>query len=96
MPAGKKKIRDDVDSPELTEAWFAKAKRAADVVPEVVKNPPRLGRPRVQKPMIVVSLRLSPDTVGAYKRRGRGWQMLMRAAIDAAAPKPAKTKSKRR
>src|SRR3954453_1039486 len=65
---------DDVQSPELTAEQIAKAKRFAEVFPEL---PPsiRKGRgPNKAPTKKLVSLRLSGQVIAAYKAGGPGWQ----------------------
>jgi uncharacterized protein (DUF4415 family) len=78
----------DVQSPELTAEWFARAKPAAEVLPgllgkaaaaEMLK--PRRGRPTLAAPKQHVNIRLDPDVLEAFKRRGPGWQTRMNAAL---------------
>ncbi len=63
------------ESPEMTKADFAAAKRMRDVMPEVVEAMKRgRGRPKLPRPKIRVSLRLDPEVVAAYRATGKGWQ----------------------
>ncbi len=66
------------DNPEWTDADFAKARPASEVLPvEVVAL---LVRPRGRPPLapdlrkLKVNLRLSPDVVAALRAGGAGWQ----------------------
>ena len=78
----------DDDSPELTGDWFARAKPAKDVLPGLVGKAaaaemvrPRRGRPTLAEPKQHVNIRLDPDVLDAFKRRGPGWQTRMNAAL---------------
>ncbi|NGP18063.1 BrnA antitoxin family protein [Devosia aurantiaca] len=65
----------DDDNPEWTEADFARAKPAHDVLPEeVLKSFPKTrGVQRLPK-KIPVSIRLSPEVIERFKAQGPGWQ----------------------
>jgi uncharacterized protein (DUF4415 family) len=73
--------RPDDDSPEWTREDFAKARPAAQVLPEFIGEkatqellrrsrgrPPKAGRKVNQ------TLRLDPDIVEAFRQEGSGWQ----------------------
>lgn len=76
------------ESPELTIADFAKAKRMRDVMPEVVKAMKR-GRPKLADAKVRVSLRLDPGVVAAYKATGAGWQSRINEVLKRAVPRRA-------
>jgi uncharacterized protein (DUF4415 family) len=61
-------IAADPDTFELTEEWFAKAKRMS-------------GRPKAVKPKQQVSIRFSHDVVEYFRKTGKGWQTRMDAAL---------------
>jgi uncharacterized protein (DUF4415 family) len=88
-----KKNARDADNPAWTKAMFARARPARDVEPDLVSNPPRIGRPPVEKPKQQISLRLDPDVIAAYRSTGAGWQKRMRDALAKAAPKRRKRKA---
>ena len=78
----------DEESPELTADWFAGAKPAAQVLPRLLGKEvaaemvrPRRGRPVLSEPKQHVNIRLDPDVLDAFKRRGPGWQTRMNAAL---------------
>jgi uncharacterized protein (DUF4415 family) len=73
------------DSPELTAADFARAKRMRDVMPDVVEAMKR-GRPKLAHPKERVSLRLDPKIVAAYRATGEGWQSRINAVLARALP----------
>jgi uncharacterized protein (DUF4415 family) len=89
---------DDVDNPEWTEADFAKARPAREVLGDAFvtaweKN--RGGRPRKGDEKVAVSLRLDKPVVEAFKAGGAGWQTRMNDALRAmafAAPEGPKAK----
>lgn len=65
---------DDVESPELTAEDFAKAKPFAEVFPELAASIRRGRGPNKAPKKQLVSLRLSPQVLDAYKSKGPGWQ----------------------
>jgi uncharacterized protein (DUF4415 family) len=78
----------DDESPELTDEWFARAKPASEVLPGLIGKAaatdvvsPRRGRPALATPKQHVNIRLDPDVLDAFKRRGPGWQTRMNAAL---------------
>jgi uncharacterized protein (DUF4415 family) len=59
---------DPDDAPELTKEFFDRAEiRHGDKVI-------RRGRPPLDNPKQMVSLRLDADVVAAYRKTGEGWQ----------------------
>jgi len=87
-----KGIASDPDTMELDDAWFAKAKPAAQVMGaatvEALKR--RRGRPAgsvAAQTKERVNLRLDPDVLAALRATGRGWQTrvndLLREDIEA-------------
>jgi uncharacterized protein (DUF4415 family) len=72
---------------------FARARPAREMEPDLVSNPPRIGRPPLQKPKQQISLRLDPDVINAYRSTGAGWQKLMRDALAKAAPRRRRSKA---
>lgn len=66
----------DPDNPEWTDADFAAARPASEVLTPAqlaqFKRSP--GRPRLEKPKVPVSLRLDPDVLNFFKASGPGWQ----------------------
>jgi uncharacterized protein (DUF4415 family) len=82
-----KKTARDMDNPAWTKAMFARARPVREVEPDLVANPPRIGRPPLDKPKHQMSLRLDPEVFAAYRSTGAGWQKLMRDALAKAAPK---------
>lgn len=70
---------DAVDSPELTEEELAQFRPAREVLPpeffEGMEEARRArGRPAVEAPKQVVSIRLDPDVIAKFKATGKGWQ----------------------
>ncbi len=72
---GKKRVTDS-DAPTLTADWFAKARPAAQVLPDNVLAAARRGRgrPKSDTAKVAVKLRLDPDLVEALRATGEGWQ----------------------
>jgi len=84
-----KKDWDEVsDSPELTEADFAKARPAREVLPADFLE--RAAKRRARGPQKaptkeLVSLRLDRDVLTKFREQGRGWQVRINAALRKAA-----------
>ncbi|MEA3119574.1 MAG: hypothetical protein QOI13_2844 [Paraburkholderia sp.] len=75
------------DNPEWTEAEFARARPAEDVLPELFGDTvaakmvkPR-GRPKSPSRKVPLKLRIDPDVVEAYKAQGDGWQTRINDAL---------------
>jgi len=85
----KKTVDNRDDAPELTAELLAKAKPARDALPPAVqaafKRPP--GRPRVDAPRQVVSIRMDPKVLDYFKRTGPGWQSRMHDVLAREAAK---------
>lgn len=78
----------DMDAPEATPEWFARARPASEVLPglfgaavakEMLK--PKRGRPALASPKEHVNIRLDADIVGAFKETGTGWQTRLNNAL---------------
>lgn len=81
----------DDDNPEWTEEDFARAKRGADIPPEILAafGKGKRGRPVGSTKADAkksVTLRLDPDVIEGWKRSGPGWQTRMNEALRAALP----------
>lgn len=71
----RKKIVDDPENPEWTAADFARAKNPEEVLsPDALSVFGRKRGPQRAPKKVPVSIRLSPEVVGFFKRKGRGWQ----------------------
>lgn len=80
--ARKRKPRADDDAPGMTAADFARAKPAAQIMPEVVAAMKRArGRPKLARPKEHVTLRLDAKVVDAFRAEGPGWQARINAAL---------------
>jgi uncharacterized protein (DUF4415 family) len=78
----------DEDAPEATDAWFAEARAAEEVLPELVGADaaqellrPKRGRPRSTNPKEHVNIRLDADVVRAFRSTGKGWQTRLNDAL---------------
>jgi len=71
-----RQIAEDPDTaPELTDEWFDKAElRVGDKVI-------RRGRPALDTPKKLVSLRLDQDVIERFRDGGPGWQSRINAAL---------------
>ena len=71
-----RQIAEDPDTaPELTDEWFDKAElRVGDKVI-------RRGRPPVDAPKKLVSLRLDQDVIERFRASGSGWQSRINAVL---------------
>jgi len=78
------------ESPEWTKATFAKARPAAEVLPELFganaakKMLKRRGRPKTGRARTAISIRLPPETLARWKATGAGWQTRMAEVLDKA------------
>lgn len=70
----------DDEAPEWTDEDFARARPAAEVLPEIFGDAvaqemlkPR-GRPRLEHPKERINIRLSHEVVDHFKSTGQGWQ----------------------
>ncbi|MDO5680971.1 MAG: BrnA antitoxin family protein [Pelistega sp.] len=58
--------KTDHDNPEWTDEMFAKAKRGSRAA--------RLGRPKIARPKVPMTIRIDADILEAFKATGSGWQ----------------------
>ena len=67
--------------PEITEEWLAGAelRRGSKLV--------RRGRPPLENPKRLLSLRLSPEVIAGWKATGPGWQTRMADVLQKSTPK---------
>jgi uncharacterized protein (DUF4415 family) len=80
----KKSVRTSTSSddlPEITEQWLAGADRydGGKLV--------RRGRPPLENPRKLLSLRLQPQVIAKWKASGPGWQTRMVKVLEQSAPK---------
>lgn len=82
MAAKKPPVVFDDDNPEWTEADFARAKPAGEVLPpEVVAA---FGKPRGRPPgsdKERITIRIDRDTLGRFRATGPGWQTRLNDAL---------------
>jgi uncharacterized protein (DUF4415 family) len=70
-----KQIAADPDDSDVTDEELAQARPFKDVFPDLYKKIERArGRPKLEKPKQVVSIRLDQDVIAKYKATGKGWQ----------------------
>ena len=74
-------ISSDADIPEITDQWVAEA----DLYK--VDTLVRRGRPKLENPKQLLSLRLPPEVIARWKASGPGWQTRMASALEKTAPK---------
>lgn len=88
MSAKRKKsspISRDSDPPEITDAWVAEADlyHGDKLV--------RRGRPKLENPRQLLSLRLPAKVIARWKATGPGWQTRMADALEKSAPRTRRT-----
>ena len=72
----------DPDSPPLTEEQLAQFRPMAKVRPDLLRKLRGQRGPQKSKPVKQrVSLRLDPDVVAHFKKRGPGWQSRINATL---------------
>jgi uncharacterized protein (DUF4415 family) len=83
----------DDENPELTEADFARARPARDVLPELFGAKvasealkPR-GRPKLAQIKHPIRLRMDADVLAKWKATGAGWQTRMVEVLAKAVPR---------
>ena len=70
-----RQIAADPEDAEATDEQLAQARPFAEAVPELFESIRRArGRPAVEKPKQVVSIRLDQDVINKFKATGKGWQ----------------------
>jgi uncharacterized protein (DUF4415 family) len=69
------------EAPEITERWVADAdlRRGEKLI--------RRGRPRLESPRRLFSLRLPPDVIAGWKASGPGWQTRMAEVLAKSTPR---------
>ena len=79
-------IANDPDNPEWTEEDFKNARPFAEVFPELAASIKRArGRPAMERPRKIVSLRLDQDVLDSFRATGKGWQSRVNEALRKAA-----------
>ena len=75
MPARRKEPEFDEENPEWTDADFARARPAHEVLrPDVLSAFRNTRGPQKTPRKIPISIRLSPEVVEHFKASGPGWQ----------------------
>ena len=69
------------DPPELTDEWVA----GADL--HHGRKLIRRGRPKLENPRQLLSLRLPPEVIASWKASGPGWQTRMVQVLEKSRPK---------
>jgi len=80
---------DAVDSPELTDEELANMRPATEVLPpeffDAIDEMRRTrGRPPVEKPKKLVTLRLDQDVIEKFQKTGKQWRARMNDALKRA------------
>ena len=88
MPRTPRPDAVDTDNPEATKEWFARARPARDVLPELVGEAaakdmlaPKRGRPPLGQTKEHVNIRLDADIVQSFRASGAGWQTRLNNAL---------------
>ena len=78
----------DQIAPEATDEWFARARPAKDVLPDLMGDAaaremlkPKRGRPPSAAPKEHVNIQLDADIVQSFRRTGDGWQTRLNNAL---------------
>ena len=80
-----RQIAADPDAPEATDEQIAQARPFAEVFPDLAESIRRSrGRPKAEKRLQHVSIRLDPDVVAKFKATGKGWQSRINEVLKAA------------
>jgi len=80
----------DDEIPELDDAWFARARPAREVLPDIfgAETAARMlrprGRPKSAAPKEKINVRLSPQVLSAFRATGKGWQTRIDAVLQEA------------
>jgi uncharacterized protein (DUF4415 family) len=78
-------IARDPENPELTDEELAAMRPAREVFPpeffEAIEEMRRRGRPRLEAPNKLVTLRLDQDVVDKFRATGKGWQSRINEAL---------------
>lgn len=81
-------IAADPDSPELTDEELANMRPATEVLPpeffDAIDKMRARGRPPVEKPKQLVTLRLDQDVIEKFQKTGKQWRARMNDALKRA------------
>ena len=78
--SGRTSPRQD-DPPEITDDWIAEADLYHG------KKLVRRGRPKLENPRQLLSLRLPPAVIASWKASGPGWQTRMAEVLEKSRPR---------
>jgi uncharacterized protein (DUF4415 family) len=88
MPRKPNPQKTDLDSPELTKDWFAKAKPTNNILPKLFAKKmatqllaPKRGRPPLLTTKEHINIRIDADVLSAFKKSGTGWQTRVNDAL---------------
>lgn len=84
----KKSVRTSAEwneAPQITEQWLA----GADLYQG--KKLIRRGRPKLENPRKLLSLRLPPEVIANWKASGPGWQTRMAKVLERTTPRARRT-----
>jgi len=72
------------EAPEITDSWIEEAdlRRGRKLV--------RRGRPKLENPKQLLSLRLPPEVIATWRATGPGWQTRMAEVLERSTPKSRK------
>lgn len=71
-------IASDPDNPEASDAELARMRPAVEVLPPgLFAALTKRGRPKAENSKVLLTLRLDPHVIEAYKSTGPGWQTRM-------------------
>lgn len=69
-------------APEWTAEDFARARPAAEVLPELVEAYRKSRGPQKTPTKVPISMRLSPEVVDYFKSQGTGWQTRINEVLE--------------
>ena len=69
------------EPPEITDKWIAEADLYHG------KKLVRRGRPKLENPRQLLSLRLPPEVIASWKASGPGWQTRMAEVLEKSRPR---------
>ena len=75
------KSKNDLENPEWTKEDFARARPAAEVVPEIVAAYRRVRGPQKRPTKRLVLLRLDAALIEHFRARGPGWQARINSTL---------------
>ena len=79
-------IASDPDNPELTDGQIAGLRPFAEVLPALAESAKRSpGRPKLEKTLEPVTLRLDPSVVEHFRAQGADWRKRMARVLAKAA-----------